>query len=111
MITLVNINCFYADLMKGYKAAESNNAELGERSLMVQCQAVADMKFAYVVSCQQYGIDKRAGEDRAKDILKLMRMYVVCSIASFELQLLSDSHGYLCFLSLWQVSISSSSLH
>ncbi|PON69192.1 Glycosyl transferase [Parasponia andersonii] len=73
-----------SDLMKGYKAAESNNAELGERSLMVQCQAVADMKFAYVVSCQQYGIDKRAGVDRAKDILNLMRTYPSLRVAYID---------------------------
>ena len=63
--------------MQGYKTAESNSAEQGERSLMVQCQAVADMKFTYVVWCQQYGIDKRFGEARAKDILKLMRTYLL----------------------------------
>lgn len=59
---------------------------MGERSLLAQCQAVADMKFTYVVSCQQYGIDKRSGDPRAKDILKLMRTYVskinyTCAIA------------------------------
>lgn len=68
--------CFHVVLMKGYKAAESNSADQGERSLMVKCQAVADMKFTYVVSCQQYGLDKRSGVARAKDILKLMRTYV-----------------------------------
>lgn len=64
--------------MKGYKAAESNSMEQskGERSLLAQCQAVADMKFTYVVSCQQYGIHKRSGDERAKDILKLMTTYV-----------------------------------
>lgn len=73
---LVNIDLFHADLMKGYKAAESNSAD--HKSLFAQCQAVADMKFTYVVSCQQYGIQKRSGEHYAKDILKLMRTYV-CS--------------------------------
>lgn len=61
-------------LMKGYKAAELKSEEQSksEGSLWAQCQAVADMKFTYVVSCQQYGIDKRSGNERAKDILKLM---------------------------------------
>lgn len=106
---LLYVIFFYADLLKGYKAAESNNTDQGERSLMVQCQAVADMKFTYVVSCQQYGIDKRAGEDRAKDVLKLMRTYVFCSSCVLRLQL--DKHGYICFFSLCQLSIPSSSLH
>lgn len=60
--------------MKGYKAAESNTEEdlRNERSLLAQCQAVADMKFTYVVSCQQYGIQKRSRDARAQDILRLM---------------------------------------
>ncbi|KVI00628.1 1,3-beta-glucan synthase subunit FKS1-like, domain-1 [Cynara cardunculus var. scolymus] len=39
------------ELMKGYKAAESNTEEhlSNERSLKTQCQAVVDMKFSYVV--------------------------------------------------------------
>jgi len=62
------------DLMEGYKAVELNseNNSRGERSLWAQCQAVADMKFTYVVSCQQYGIHKRSGDPRAQDILRLM---------------------------------------
>lgn len=64
--------------MKGYKAAENNTEEYlsNERSLLTQCQAVVDMKFSYVVSCQQYGIQKRAGLAHAHDILRLMTTYV-----------------------------------
>jgi callose synthase len=59
--------------MEGYKSIEnSDDNSRGERSLWTQCQAVADMKFSYVVSCQQYGIDKRSGVARAQDILRLM---------------------------------------
>lgn len=63
--------------MEGYKAVELNMEDnsKGERSLWAQCQAVADMKFTYVVSCQQYGIHKRSGDARAQDILKLMTTY------------------------------------
>ncbi|CAL5333124.1 unnamed protein product [Camellia sinensis] len=66
------------DLMEGYKAVELNMEDhiKGERSLWAQCQAVVDMKFTYVVSCQQYGIDKRSGNPCAQDILRLMTMYV-----------------------------------
>lgn len=69
---------FCSDLLEGYKAAELNTEEhlQGERSLFSQCQAVADMKFSYVVSCQKYGIHKRSGDPRAQDILKLMTTYV-----------------------------------
>ncbi|KAK6247846.1 hypothetical protein QUC31_019411 [Theobroma cacao] len=63
----------HEDLMEGYKAIELSTEDNKEdRSLKVQCEAVADMKFTYVVSCQQYGIQKRSGEQRAQDILRLM---------------------------------------
>ncbi|XAR54308.1 1,3-beta-glucan synthase [Bertholletia excelsa] len=71
------------DLLKGYKAAESNTEEQlrNETSLLAQCQAVADMKFIHVVSCQQYGIQKRSGDPRAQDILKLMTTYPSLRVA------------------------------
>ncbi|XP_030967643.1 callose synthase 2-like [Quercus lobata] len=74
------------DLMKGYKAAvldiEENSKS--ERSLWSQCQALADLKFTYVVSCQQYGIDKRSGHPRAKDILRLMTKYPSLRVAYID---------------------------
>ncbi|XP_026413882.1 callose synthase 3-like isoform X3 [Papaver somniferum] len=74
------------DLMEGYKAAETNSDEhsKGERSLWAQCQAVADMKFTYVVSCQKYGIHKRSGDPRAHDILKLMAAYPSVRVAYID---------------------------
>ncbi|XP_045796427.1 callose synthase 3-like [Trifolium pratense] len=73
------------DLMEGYKAMEnSDDNARGERSLWTQCQAVADMKFTYVVSCQQYGIDKRSGSLRAQDILRLMTRYPSLRVAYID---------------------------
>ncbi|THG07021.1 hypothetical protein TEA_008471 [Camellia sinensis var. sinensis] len=74
------------DLMEGYKAVELNMEDQikGERSLWAQCQAVADMKFTYVVSCQQYGIDKRSGNPRAQDILRLMTTYPSLRVAYID---------------------------
>ncbi|PRQ54416.1 putative 1,3-beta-glucan synthase [Rosa chinensis] len=74
------------DLMEGYKAAESTIEEhsKADRPLLAQCQAVVDMKFSYVVSCQQYGIDKRSGDARAKDILKLMATYPSLRVAYID---------------------------
>ncbi|KAE8037016.1 hypothetical protein FH972_009643 [Carpinus fangiana] len=73
-------------LMEGYKAVELNleDHSKGERSLLAQCQAVADMKFTYVVSCQQYGIHKRSGDTRAQDILKLMTTYPSLRVAYID---------------------------
>jgi callose synthase len=57
------------DLMEGYRATEGTPED---SLLMTQCKAIADMKFTYVVSCQQYGIQKRSNEPCAHDILRLM---------------------------------------
>ncbi|RCV46752.1 hypothetical protein SEVIR_9G560600v4 [Setaria viridis] len=75
------------DLMEGYKAAESVTDEqwkIQQRSLFAQCEAVADMKFTYVVSCQQYGNDKRAALSSAQDILQLMRNYSSLRVAYID---------------------------
>ncbi|KAL6341057.1 hypothetical protein AAG906_032172 [Vitis piasezkii] len=74
------------DLMEGYKAIELNTEDhsKGERTLWAQCQAVADMKFTYVVSCQKYGIHKRSGDHRAQDILKLMTTYPSLRVAYID---------------------------
>ncbi|MED6124884.1 Callose synthase 3 [Stylosanthes scabra] len=42
------------------------------------------MKFTYVVSCQQYGIDKRSGSQRAQDILRLMTRYPSLRVAYID---------------------------
>uniref|UniRef100_A0A803KLY9 1,3-beta-glucan synthase n=1 Tax=Chenopodium quinoa TaxID=63459 RepID=A0A803KLY9_CHEQI len=67
-------------LMEGYKALELNTEE-NSQSERLLCQAVADMKFTYVVSCQQYGIHKRSGDPRAQDILRLMTTYPSLRVA------------------------------
>ncbi|XP_020232679.1 callose synthase 2 isoform X1 [Cajanus cajan] len=74
------------ELMKGYKAAELESKEntAGERSLWTQCQSLADMKFTYVVSCQQYSIHKRSGDPKAKEILKLMIKYPSLRVAYID---------------------------
>ncbi|XP_022146133.1 callose synthase 1 [Momordica charantia] len=67
----------HQELLKGYKNAVDS-------PLWAQCQAAVDMKFSYVVSCQQYGIHKRSGDARAKDILKLMTKYPSLRVAYIE---------------------------
>ncbi|MFQ6625924.1 hypothetical protein Gotur_004602 [Gossypium turneri] len=75
----------HEDLMEGYKAIELNTEDSKEnRSLKAQCEAVADMKFTYVVSCQQYGIQKRSGSERAQDILRLMTKYPSLRVAYID---------------------------
>ncbi|KAF0902192.1 hypothetical protein E2562_014435 [Oryza meyeriana var. granulata] len=69
------------DLMKGYRATELMSED---SQLMTQCKAIADMKFTYVVSCQQYGIQKRSGEACAHDILRLMTAYPSLRVAYID---------------------------
>lgn len=42
------------------------------------------MKFTFVVSCQQYSIHKRSGDQRAKDILRLMTTYPSIRVAYID---------------------------
>ncbi|AQK80817.1 Putative glycosyl transferase family protein [Zea mays] len=69
------------DLMEGYRATEVMPED---SQLMTQCKAIADMKFTYVVSCQQYGIQKRSNEPCAHDILRLMTEYPSLRVAYID---------------------------
>ncbi|KAK4359850.1 hypothetical protein RND71_022079 [Anisodus tanguticus] len=62
------------EILKGYKAVTvpSEEDKKSQRSLYAQLEAVADMKFTYVATCQNYGIQKRSGDRHATDILNLM---------------------------------------
>ncbi|KDO58320.1 hypothetical protein CISIN_1g0457373mg, partial [Citrus sinensis] len=61
-------------ILEGYKAITipSEEEKKSQRSLYAQLEAVADMKFTYVATCQIYGNQKRNGDRRATDILNLM---------------------------------------
>ncbi|KAL6993022.1 Callose synthase 5 [Sarracenia purpurea var. burkii] len=61
-------------MLEGYKAVTvpSEKEKKRQRSLYAQLEAVTDMKFTYVATCQNYGIQKRSGDRRATDILNLM---------------------------------------
>ncbi|GJS45462.1 RNA-directed DNA polymerase, eukaryota, reverse transcriptase zinc-binding domain protein [Tanacetum coccineum] len=77
---VINLNFFRLSSIwlktMGYKVIELNEDQMkGERSLWAQCQAVADMKFTYVVSCQKYGTHKRFRDPRAQNVLRLMTEY------------------------------------
>ncbi|XP_022947858.1 callose synthase 5 [Cucurbita moschata] len=63
-----------SEILEGYKAitVPSEEDKRSQRSLYAQLEAVADMKFTYVATCQNYGNQKRSGDRRATDILNLM---------------------------------------
>ena len=64
----------FAVLQEGYKTVidPSEEERKSQRSFYNQLDAVADMKFTYVATCQNYGNQKRCGDRRATDILNLM---------------------------------------
>ncbi|XP_019101818.1 PREDICTED: putative callose synthase 8 isoform X3 [Camelina sativa] len=67
------------DLLEGY-----NDVERSNRPLAAQLDALADMKFTYVVSCQMFGAQKSAGDPHAQDILDLMIKYPSLRVAYVE---------------------------
>jgi len=69
----------WAEILDGYKAVTvpSKEDKRSHRSLYASLEAVADMKFTYVATCQNYGNQKRSGDRRATDILNLMVKYVL----------------------------------
>ncbi|KAF2284431.1 hypothetical protein GH714_021804 [Hevea brasiliensis] len=62
------------EILEGYKAISipSEEDKKSQRSLYAKLEAVADMKFTYVATCQNYGNQKRSGDRHATDILNLM---------------------------------------
>lgn len=52
--------------------ADQAEEEKRQRSMSAQLEAIADMKFTYVATCQIYGNQKQSGDRRATDILNLM---------------------------------------
>ncbi|KAL7612774.1 hypothetical protein Lser_V15G06702 [Lactuca serriola] len=62
------------EMLEGYKAISipSEDEKKSQSSLNARLEAIADMKFTYVATCQMYGNQKRTGDRRATDILNLM---------------------------------------
>ncbi|OIW00473.1 hypothetical protein TanjilG_05823 [Lupinus angustifolius] len=71
------------EILDGYKAIivpseEDKKDKNSQKSLYANLEAMADMKFTYVATCQNYGNQKRSGDRRATDILNLMVNLFVC---------------------------------
>lgn len=58
------------DILQGYDVIEKGND-----TLSAQLDAVADMKFTHIISCQMFGSHKSSGNHQAQDILDLMIKY------------------------------------
>lgn len=55
------------DLLQSYDVVERGNS-----TLSAHLDALADMKFTYVISCQMFGSQKASGDPHAQAILDLM---------------------------------------
>lgn len=67
------------DILKGYDAVEKRNM-----TLAAQLDALADLKFTYVITCQMFGSQKSSGHPHAQDILELMKRYPSLRVAYVE---------------------------
>lgn len=73
------------DVWEGYQAhIAASEGDKSQRSLNAISEAVVDMKFTYVVSCQNYGAQKRSGDQHAADILSLMVKYPSLRVAYID---------------------------
>lgn len=68
----------WSDIHKGNIAIEREyNKKNSQQSLFAQFDALADMKFTYVISCQMFGEQKSSGDPHAQDIIDLMIRYTL----------------------------------
>jgi callose synthase len=53
-------------------ATEQGKNKRNVQTLSAELEALADMKFSYVISCQKFGEQKIKGDPHAQDIIDLM---------------------------------------
>ncbi|KAM0847489.1 hypothetical protein ACQ4PT_054995 [Festuca glaucescens] len=75
-----------SEILEGYKAVAdpAEEEKKSQRSLSSQLEAIADMKFTYVATCQIYGNQKQSGDRHATDILNLMVNYPGLRVAYID---------------------------
>ncbi|XP_048538408.1 putative callose synthase 8 isoform X3 [Triticum urartu] len=73
------------ELYKGPVGTErEQNKRNIHQSLSTELDALADMKFSYVISCQKFGEQKSNGDVHAQDIIDLMARYPALRVAYIE---------------------------
>ncbi|KAJ4977031.1 hypothetical protein NE237_002137 [Protea cynaroides] len=73
------------EIFEDYNAIErALDKKNSPRSLSAQLDALADMKFTYVISCQMFGAQKSSGDPHAQDILDMMIRYPSLRVAYVE---------------------------
>ncbi|XP_020577252.1 putative callose synthase 8 isoform X3 [Phalaenopsis equestris] len=77
--------CSNQDIAKGCIAIERDkNQKNSQNSLAAKLDALIDMKFTYIISCQMFGLQKAAGDSHAQDIIDLMSRYPSLRVAYIE---------------------------
>uniref|UniRef100_A0A0D9VE88 1,3-beta-glucan synthase n=1 Tax=Leersia perrieri TaxID=77586 RepID=A0A0D9VE88_9ORYZ len=71
------------ELYKG-PGANGRQTKNMHQSLSTELDALADMKFSYVISCQKFGEQKSYGDRHAQDIIDLMTRYQALRVAYIE---------------------------
>ncbi|KAK3152612.1 hypothetical protein QOZ80_2BG0161290 [Eleusine coracana subsp. coracana] len=73
------------ELYKGPIVTErGQNKSNTHQSLSTELDALADMKFSYVISCQKFGEQKIKGDPHAQDVIDLMTRYPALRVAYIE---------------------------
>ncbi|XP_028190984.1 putative callose synthase 8 [Glycine soja] len=67
------------DILEGYETAERGN-----RALFARLEALADMKYTYVISCQSFASQKASNDPRYQDMIDLMIRYPSLRVAYVE---------------------------
>ncbi|KAJ7539825.1 hypothetical protein O6H91_11G110500 [Diphasiastrum complanatum] len=73
------------DINKGYKAAMDYAKKIPQqKSYWEKLYASIDLKYTYIVTCQNYGAQKQLSDLRAKDIVGLMKKYPSLRVAYID---------------------------
>ncbi|KAJ1278745.1 hypothetical protein BS78_04G102300 [Paspalum vaginatum] len=82
------------ELCKGPMASEQGkNKRNNHQLLLAELEALADMKFSYVISCQKFGEQKIKGDPHAQDIIDLMTRNPALRVAYIEeKEVIENSH-------------------
>ncbi|KHG23375.1 Putative callose synthase 8 [Gossypium arboreum] len=79
LIFFLVATCAYPDVVQDVNVFERNNPKSS-----AELDALVDMKFTYVVSCQMFGSHKSSGDPRAEDVKDLMIRYPALRVAYIE---------------------------
>ncbi|MCO5578496.1 hypothetical protein L7F22_032339 [Adiantum nelumboides] len=73
------------DIIRGYaEALQEGREDKKQPSLFAKIEAVIDMKFTFVVTCQEFAFHRRTADVRANEVLQLMEEYPAMRVAYID---------------------------